>query len=352
MLLGLVVTAIWQRDRIAAIVENWDAIREGAEQAPAADSADALAESIRAHPQKVALATWSPGREDEAVLHRADEVVGIASTVKILILAEYARQVADGRLDPEAEVPLANWEVHLLPGTDGGAHTRAVEALREAGALKGDVARVRELAQAMIVHSDNAATDWLLHRLGREAVSSTSAWLGVNEPAPAPLGGALLLARTPPSDLLPAQWMEQLLILEPEERLDRSWELSSKLAQDPAFAAEQRASFEEVGIGLNFTEQMQSAKTLAPRGTARGYAQVMAKVLTKEPGEAWAELMTGLLDWPLLRSAQLRDLPALRHQGRLLPGSSPPATSRCRKTASRACSRCSSRTCPWRCGRT
>ena len=46
--------------------------------------------------------------------------MGIASTVKIVILAVHTRQVADGRVDPEAEVPLANWEVHLLPGTDGG----------------------------------------------------------------------------------------------------------------------------------------------------------------------------------------------------------------------------------------
>ena len=137
-------------------------------------------------------------------------------------------------------------------------------------------------------------------------MSSTSAWLGVNEPAPAPLGGACFW-RAAASDFLPAQWMEQLLILEPEERLDAAWELSSKLAQDPAFAAEQRASFEEVGIGLNFTEQMQWAKTLAPRGTARGYAQVMAKVLTKEPGEAWAELMTGRSTGRFWRSAQLRE---------------------------------------------
>ncbi len=303
---ALLATALWQRERIAAIWENWDIIREGAEEAPAADSAEKLAAWIRRHPEQVAFASWTPGREDEALLHRADEVVGIASTVKILVLAEYARQVTEGRLDPDEAVPLAAWEALHLPGTDGGTHRRAVEVLRERGALQNDTAHLREVAWAMTVHSDNAATDFLLHRLGREQVESTAAWLGLAEPGPKPLGGALILARSPPEGSLPAAWMAQWAQRPDRELRDEVWRLSQRLADDPAFAQAQRASLEEDGIGLNLAEQMTYAKTLGPTGTARGYAALMAKVLTKAPGEAWAKVMAENLEWPLLRSEPLR----------------------------------------------
>ena len=306
ILVALLITAVWQRERIVAIWENWDVIREGAEQVPAADNAQTLAEWIRAHPDQISYALWTPGRESDALLHRADEEVGIASTVKILVLAEYARQVADGKLSPDEQVSLKAWEAFFLPGTDGGTHRRAVEVLQEKGALEGDTAKLSDVAWAMTVHSDNAATDFLLHRLGRAQVESTSAWLGLNEPAPKPLGGALILARSPPEGMLPASWMAEWAQKPDQAVRDEIWRLSQKLADDPAFAEAQRASLEEDGIGLNITEQMSYAKWLGPTGTARGYAALMAKVLTKEPGEAWAKVMADNLEWPMARSERLR----------------------------------------------
>lgn len=303
VLVAVAATAVWQRDRLAAIVDNWDTLRDGAEEASAAQSTEALVAWIRAHPEKVHLAAWTPGREEHAVLHQADAPTGIASTVKALILAEYARQVADGRLDPSERVPLARWEAFYLPGTDGRAHPRALEKLREEGALQDDEATLAEVAQAMIVHSDNAATDLLLHRLGREAVSSTAAWLGLSEPAPVPLAGTLLLARTPQDGTLPAQWMTTLAEKGPDHVADLAWDILRRLAEDPAFAAAQRESLEREGLGLNLAEQVQYAQALGPRGTARGYAALMAKVLTAPEGDGWAKHMAQALEWPMARGS-------------------------------------------------
>ncbi len=320
VLVAVAATAVWQRERIRALADNWHVLRDGAEQAPAAQSSEALVEWIRAHPDKVLLATWTPGRESEAVLHRADEPTGIASTVKALVLAEYARQAAEGRLDPNERVTLAQWEAFYLPGTDGRAHPRALEALRESGGLEGDEATLAEVARAMIVHSDNAATDLLLHRLGREAVSSTAAWLGLNEPAPVPLAGTMLLARTPPEGTLPARWMEELAQKGPEHAADEAWRIQRRLAEDPAFAQAQREGVERDGIGLNLPEQVQYAQTLGPRGTARGYAALMAKVLTAPEGDAWAKHMAEALEWPMTRPAVNGRFERFGTKGGSLPG--------------------------------
>lgn len=53
------------------------------------------------------------------VAHRGDDPQPLASAVKVVHLAAYARAVADGRLDPAEPVPVRDWERWYLPGTDG-----------------------------------------------------------------------------------------------------------------------------------------------------------------------------------------------------------------------------------------
>ena len=106
----------------------------------------------------------------------------LASTIKIVVLAAYAREVAAGRLDPHAELPIREWERFYLPGTDGGAHAAALAALGiptdQDGFASNPEAAVSwdRIAQAMIRSSDNAATDLLLIRARRSARSAPRSW--------------------------------------------------------------------------------------------------------------------------------------------------------------------------------
>jgi D-alanyl-D-alanine carboxypeptidase len=300
-------TALWQRGRIAAVVENWKLLRVGAEQARAADSADALAAWMSAHPHQVSWASWTPGEPEGAHVHRADQAVPVARTMTLLVLAEYARQVVAGQQDPDAAVPLAEWEALYLPGTDGRAHRTAVEQLRERGGLQKDEATLRDLAFAMIVHGDNAACDLLMLRLGRPAVESTSAWLGLKEPPALPLTGSLLLARHPPRGMLPAAWMAQLEARGRAHIEDASWALTRRLRDDAAFAQAERDRLEADGLGLTPAEQVLYARALGPQGTARGYAALMARVLEGKPDPAWAKVMAESLEGPRSRSERLRE---------------------------------------------
>ena len=90
----------------------------------------------------------------------------LASTFKLAVLAAYAREVAAGRLDPGERIPAADVALWHLQGTDDGAHERALAAMSVAD---GDTLSLDQVVRAMVEFSDNAATDYLLDRLGRRS---------------------------------------------------------------------------------------------------------------------------------------------------------------------------------------
>ncbi|MFC7562654.1 serine hydrolase [Actinomadura namibiensis] len=154
-------------------------------------TAEDVLRHLTAHPGDAALVTYRPGRPPE-VAHRGGAPAPVASAIKIVHLAAYATAVARGRLDPAERVSLRAWEAYHIPGTDGGAHPRAVKELGI-----GRTATLDQLVTAMIEYSDNAATDYLRHRLGERALLRAAALGGLPLAAIPSLGGQMLLAFGP-----------------------------------------------------------------------------------------------------------------------------------------------------------
>ncbi len=164
---------------------------------PAADvrTVDGWLGWVAAHPDDVAV-SLDDGR-DRTVEHRADEPQPLASAVKAVHLAAYATAVRDGELDPEQPVRVSDWERWYLPGSDGGAHVRALQRLQVpvAGLRARDQAATVPLdgvVSAMIRESDNAAADLLLDLLGPQALTDAAADAGWEGFEPASLLGAFL----------------------------------------------------------------------------------------------------------------------------------------------------------------
>ncbi len=125
---------------------------------------------------------------------RGDEQQPIASAVKVVHLAAYARAVAAGTLDPQERVPVAEWERWYLPGTDGGAHEQARSR------LPGDSVTVAEMVSAMIRESDNATPDYLRNRLGDQALIDAAAAGGWHGFVPPSLLGMMIRLSEPGVD--------------------------------------------------------------------------------------------------------------------------------------------------------
>ncbi|MFF5995106.1 serine hydrolase [Lysinibacillus sp. KU-BSD001] len=85
----------------------------------------------------------------------------LASTVKTIVAIEYAKQAADGRINPEQKVRLEELDHFYLPKTDGGAHAAWLADIN----AKDDVP-LSEVANGMIAYSSNANTEYLMQVLG------------------------------------------------------------------------------------------------------------------------------------------------------------------------------------------
>ncbi|QFZ17392.1 serine hydrolase [Saccharothrix syringae] len=136
---------------------------------------------LRANRQHVA-AVLDDGRGGR-VAHRAAEPQPLASAVKVVHLAGYAKAVATGAARPDEEVRVGDWEEYYI-GLDGGAHPASLRALGipSAGDTIADDpnrrVRLDDVVASMIRFSDNAATDFLRHRLGEGVLRAAAARYG------------------------------------------------------------------------------------------------------------------------------------------------------------------------------
>ena len=274
---------------------------------PGPDVAMAVLDSLAAHPRAVSLAVVPLDGSEPSLLINAGAPRPLASTIKLLVLTEYARQVEEGALDGSARVPLAEVEAFYFAGLDGGAHPAAMEALLG----PHDTLALDDLAEAMIQFSDNAATDYLLFRLGRDAVEAIPERLELNGDAPAPISGLFLAWDLPPAV---ADTLEGGT---PEER---AWALADRLRTDAAFRDEVRSWMLGLGLRMSPAQQATAARGF-PAGTALGYADLMARLHRGlRTGEAVAARVYGFLDWPMAHAAIAEGFDRFGTKGGALPG--------------------------------
>lgn len=95
-----------------------------------------------------------------------DQILPLASTVKTIIAIEYAYQVANKQINPFEKVKKEELDRHYLANCDGGAHEAWLKTIST-----NDIT-FNEIAKGMIAFSSNANTDFLLTKLGSEAVNN------------------------------------------------------------------------------------------------------------------------------------------------------------------------------------
>ncbi|MBY7142559.1 serine hydrolase [Virgibacillus sp. NKC19-3] len=117
----------------------------------------------------------------------------LASTVKIMIAAAYAEQVASGELDPEALVPLEELGTFYLANSDGGAHADWLASVEDD--ITDSQIPLQDVAQGMIVYSSNANAEYLLDLIGFDSIDERmEAWGMLDEQETlVPLVSSLLL---------------------------------------------------------------------------------------------------------------------------------------------------------------
>lgn len=121
----------------------------------------------------------------------ADELLPLASTVKIIVAIEYARQAAEGKIDPNQLVLLEELDTFYIPKTDGGAHEAWINGL-DNGKLTTSVP-LSEVAKGMISYSSNANTDYLIRMLGLSEINNVVKSLEIDHEPLYPIVSALFI---------------------------------------------------------------------------------------------------------------------------------------------------------------
>jgi hypothetical protein len=133
-------------------------------------------ERLISAPETVALVAYEVGRESQGVYHNPDVPMPLASVVKIINLVAFAEAAAEGIMNPADWISLDNLNRSYLPGSDLGAHNRALSELEERGLIGRDPPSIplEEVPWMMIRHSSNAASDYNHLTLGPEKIESTA----------------------------------------------------------------------------------------------------------------------------------------------------------------------------------
>jgi D-alanyl-D-alanine carboxypeptidase len=321
ILLLLASLVIW-RTNISRILDLFNVLSEGREWSSRLKTPEGLLEYIIAHPQDVSLVAYEIGNSQKGIFYNADEKRPLASTIKILILAEYARQVDWGILSPNELVNLSDFDIYYLPGTDGNAHPDALKELKTKGYINSlNQVELRQIAWAMIRFSDNAATDYLIERLGRNNLDKLVEDLELqNQDIPLPIIGQILA------------WSNQRLSNNFVERLNHYQSMKRKEYENEVYINtetwQNHQEFRAVEIKktqsknwLKFQEQQVISQALNCGGTAKVYALIMEKIYSSSLiSPAADKIMRDHLEWQMEFAGNQQEIDAFGFKNGSLPG--------------------------------
>ncbi|MBF2066553.1 MAG: serine hydrolase [Calothrix sp. C42_A2020_038] len=308
--IGFISVIIWQRQAIFSIFDIWSVLSEGKEWASQLKTPEDLVEYIVAHPNEVSLVARDIGDSEQEILYNTDIKRPLASTVKILVLAEYARQVENGILSPDELINLENIDLYYLPRTDGDAHLSAIAEFKQKKYINSlNQVELRYVPRAMIRHSDNAATDYLILRLGRDNLENLVSGLNIkDQDVPTPIIGQILTWGNHTFTDTPAERLKKYQAMSPQAYTEEVYRWTEIWRQDQEFR-NQQMKYITSQQWLKLKEQQAMAQALNNKGTSFGYAQIMERVyrgLLISPTSD--KIMRQYLEWPMELPANQTEL--------------------------------------------
>lgn len=268
-----------------------------------------MLEFIRQHAANTSMVSYSTNSDgsinqaDPVIQFNAEMPLPLASTMKIVVLASYAQAVEAGTLDPEEPIALADWELWYWPNTDGGAHPAALKRLEIPADQRGFASDpqknvpLKTLAQAMIFESDNAATDYLIDRLGMVALDQTIETLGMQQQTNIlPIMGLFLLVMNPDAPI-DSSTLQSVLDLDQASIEQQVLALAERYKTEAAWRETVRNQGQ---LTLTLAEQGQIFSHIMPKGSANDYAKLMSLVGNNQLiSSAVSQTMREYLEWPM-----------------------------------------------------
>ncbi len=201
----------------------------------------------------------------------------LASTMKIVVAITYAEQVASGKIDPNEEILLSDLDRFYLANTDGNAHPSWLNEVQQLSKVVNAKVKLREVAAGMIQYSSNANTDYLIWKVGLEAVNANIQKLGLNPHDQIfPPAGSLLVPLAFPEWTDNGQLNSKIKDMGQEAFAQVATDFHQRLRTEEV--AELKAAFQKVSIDLDFQYIWSN---YLPGSSPQVYAGLMKKLNSK-----------------------------------------------------------------------
>ncbi len=158
--------------------------------------ADSLANFIAANKNRASIYFT---KNDTVLAHQNENVMmPLASTVKILVAIEFAKQAANKVINENDFVALSELNRYYLPNTDGNAHPNWIVYEKSRKHIVKDSIALINVARGMIMFSSNANTEFLMEILGLDNVKNNIQLIGLQNHSPIyPLVASLFMYQNP-----------------------------------------------------------------------------------------------------------------------------------------------------------
>lgn len=323
LLLGICVFLVVQNwDTFTLMYANVAAMNEGKEVAETMRRPEDLLSYLSSHPEKASLVAYDVGAKEEGIFYRSAVQRPLVNTSHLLLLAEYARRVETGQLDPSRRVPLDSVAIYALPGAGLSNHEEAVAHWRTTNEGRQDsTVALRQVVEAIAQFRDEAAADWFLTALGRSQVQSLpSRWGLERSEQPLPSSG-IYLSWTTSAQGVSVGAAVDFDSWSREAYADRVYRLVRRLRRDSSFRERERRQLRQRGSGLSIREQRALAQATYANGTAADYATLLARSVEGDLGStSVANFVQRQIESPIERDSLDAPIEALGTHVGAMPG--------------------------------
>ena len=199
---------------------------------------------------------------------RIDQKFPLASTVKIIVAIEFAKQVASGKINPKELVSVDDLDLYYLANTDGNAHPNWKKSSADRNELNNNKVTLQEVAKGMIWFSSNANTEYLMDRLGLDNINANLKELNLpNHDKVYPIVSSLYLYSNKNKTELSR--VNQLSL---QEYLEECVTIHSKLKSDKDGSYKKQFIIPDLTLQKNWSDRL-------PASTTKEYGSIMQKIL-------------------------------------------------------------------------
>jgi D-alanyl-D-alanine carboxypeptidase len=223
----------------------------------------------------------NPGRssiflvENDIVKARLNEnkQMPLASTVKVLVAVEFAKQAGKNVISQTTMIPLKELARYYIPNTDGGAHEEWIKYERSQKHIVNETVSLLDIARGMMIFSSNANTEYLMDVLGFDNVKNNIQLFNLKpHTAIYPLVASLFIYQNP-KNKKEADILKAIRKLNEEEYSRFSYDIHNALKYDTLLLQKFRPQ--------DLTMEMQKLwSDRLPSSTTKAYAQ-LAHVINK-----------------------------------------------------------------------